>query len=142
MSEVNFIILPSDVPNRAFIEQAAAEFPAIADELLDEDYTQLLHLQVSALARYANACLKQQHLPEFARVVQFVEAALPTASSSLDNALHVSVIEHLELDGDSPTVQAARRLMPARQLQFYTEVQKWHQEAAQALSRLHKPAAP
>jgi hypothetical protein len=44
--------------------------------------------------------------------------------------LYVSFIEDLELDGDSKVTQAARRLLSAEHLQFYTEVQKWHSDGA------------
>jgi hypothetical protein len=63
---------------------------------------------------------------------------LPEVHSDLDNALHVSFIEDLELDGDAPVIQAARQLLSAEHLQFYTEVQKWHGENAAWFSQQGK----
>ena len=124
MSDANFIIVPAGMPHQAFIEAAAAEFPAIADDLLDKDWAGLIHLQVACLTRYANDCLTKGDLPEFERILRFVERTLPEAHSDLDNALHVSFIEDLELDGDAAITQAARQLLSAEHLHFYVEVQK------------------
>jgi hypothetical protein len=130
MSGVNFIILPPEMSHAAFTQAAATEFPVIAEELLDEDYAGLIQLQVACLTRYANECLHKGNLPEFERLLRFIEQVLPKADSALDNALHVSFIEDLELDGEAAVTQAARQLLSTEHLQFYTEVQKWHSEGA------------
>ena len=136
MSDVNFIIIPSTgMPHQAFVEAAAAVFPAIADDILDKAWSRLIHLQVACLTRYANECLSKDNLFEFERMLRFIEQVLPKADSDLDNAIFVSFLEDLKLDGDAPATQAARQLLSEEHLHFYTEVQKWHRTAADWLTQ-------
>ena len=130
MSDVNFIIVQPEISHQAFIQLVAEQFSVIATDVLDEDWNGLIHLQVACLTRYANNCLVNSNLQEFERIVRFVDHVLPRVDSTVDNALHVSLIEDLEIDGDAPLRQKARQLLSSQQLEFYVAVRNWRNEAS------------
>lgn len=125
MSSVNFSIIKPEVSHAEFIQLMVEQFPAVAEDALDEEWTDLIHLQVGCLARYANECVSTNDLPEFNRILQFVDHLLPKVDSALDNALYVSFIENLHLDGSLPTRRAARALLPAHFREFYVGIQQF-----------------
>ena len=124
MSEVNFIIVKPEVSNAGFgaavVEQFLAVAADILDELDEEEYNS--HMQVACLTRYANTCIENGDLLELKRILRFVDEVLPKVDSSLDDALYVSFIEMLHLDGDAPVRKAARELLSPWQLKFYLAV--------------------
>jgi hypothetical protein len=130
MSTVNFITVKSEpeMSHAQFVSLTAETFPTVAEDILDEFWDGLIHLQVACLKRYANECLAASNLIEFERILRFVDYVLPKVDDSLDNALHVSFIEMLELDGDNPTRQAARQLLSPWQLEFYLEIVEFYKK--------------
>jgi len=85
-------------------------------------------MQVACLTRYANSCLAKDNLAEFERILCFVDYILPDVDDMLDNALHVSFVEMLDLDGDNPTRKAAIQLFSPWQLDFYVEIGEFYAE--------------
>ena len=130
MSGVNFIIVRPEISHHAFVQLAVEQFPAIAADILSEDWAGLIHLQVACLTRYTNNCLANNDLQEFERIVHFIDYVLPKVGSDLDNALYISLIEGLELDGDAPLQQAARQLLSPHQLEFYVVIRNWENTAS------------
>ena len=128
MSTVNFVIVNPEISHAEFIKSAAEQFPAIAAEIFDEDYEGLIHLQVACLTRYANGCLDKNNLTEFERILRFVDYVLPKVDSRLDNALHVSFVEDLGLDEDTPVLRAAKQLLSGWQLDFYVAIRNWESD--------------
>jgi hypothetical protein len=128
MSTVNFVIVKPEISHADFVRLTAEKFPVIAEDIQDESYDSLIHLQVACLKRYANECLVANNLAEFERILRFVDYILPKVDGSLDNALHVSFVEDLLLDGDSPILQAAKKLLSPWQLEFYVAIRKWESE--------------
>lgn len=121
MSDVNFIIAKPEVSQADFLRRATEHFPALADDMLDEGWAGLIHLQVACITRYANDCLANNNLGEFERMLRFVDQVQPKVDSHLDNALHVSFVEMLELDGDNSTKQAGLQLLSPWQLKCYLD---------------------
>jgi hypothetical protein len=137
MNDVNFTIVKPRISNADFVSAVVERFPAIAADILDEeeDYT---HMQVACLTRYANTCIENDDLVKLEQILRFADEIIPNADSSLDNALHVSFIEMLYLDGDAPVRQEARKLLSPWQLDFYIAIQEWYnsKENAELLKRL------
>ncbi|MDJ0367094.1 hypothetical protein QMK33_18240 [Hymenobacter sp. H14-R3] len=129
ISDVNFIIVQPEISRQAFVQLVVEQFPVVAADILDEDWAGLIHLQVACLTRHANKCVASGDLPEFTRMLRFVDYVLPKVDSALDNALHVSFIEDLMLDGDAPLLQVARQLLSPKQLEFYVAIRNWETTA-------------
>jgi hypothetical protein len=107
------------------------------------NFDNLIHLQVACLTRYANACLAASNLTEFERILRFVDYAQPKVDDSLDNALHVSCIEMLDLDGDEPIKQVARQLLSPWQMKFYLAIVEFYTGMnSQKQAELLKKQAP
>ena len=102
---------PPELTQAAFLTSLVAHFPSLASEVLDEDYEGLIHLQVGCLARYANACLATARLDELARVIRFFEATVERVDSRTENALYVSFLEHLDVEGETENARQARQLL-------------------------------
>lgn len=130
MSTVNFVIVKPEISHADFVHLTAEKFPAVAEDIQDEFYDDLIQLQVACLKRYVNECLAANNLAEFERILRFIDYVLPKVDGSLDNALHVSFIEGLLLDGDSLILQAAKKLLSPWQLEFYLEIVEFYAEIA------------
>jgi hypothetical protein len=73
MSTVNFVIVKPEISHADFVRLTAEKFPVIAEDIQDESYDSLIHLQVACLKRYANECLVANNLAEFERILRFVD---------------------------------------------------------------------
>jgi hypothetical protein len=128
MSDVNFTIVKPDNPeisHAEFVQAVIAHFPTVEADILDEEQDHI-YAQVACLTRYGNACIESNNLLELERILRFVDQVLPKVDSSLDNALHVSFIEMLYLDGEAPVRQAARALLSPWQLDFYLAIVEFY----------------
>lgn len=67
---------PPDLTQAAFLTSLVTQFPALASDIFDEGYQGVIHLQVSCLACYANACFATARLDELARVIRFCETTV------------------------------------------------------------------
>lgn len=115
-SKVNFVIVQPLLSREDFLQLLAKEFPAIAEEVLDEDYAGLIHLQVSPMARYANGLIQAGQFDELERLFNFFHQVVTKVDSVTENALFVSFLEHVDMAGESEKAQHARRLLPAEYL--------------------------
>ncbi|WP_460557143.1 DUF7674 family protein [Hymenobacter daeguensis] len=121
-SKVNFIIVQPLLSRKAFLQLLAEEFPEIAEEVLDEDYTGLIHLQVSCMARYANLLIQNGRFDALEKLFSFFHSVVKKVDSSTENALYVSFLEHVDMDGDSEKAKAARKLLPVEYLPVWREL--------------------
>ena len=105
------MVSPPELTQAAFLTSLVAQFPSLTSEVFDEDYEGLIHLQVSCLTRYANACFTTARLDELARVIRFFESTVERVDSSTENALYVSFLEHLDFEGETKNARMARQLL-------------------------------
>lgn len=113
------MVSPPELTQAAFLTSLVTQFPSLASEVFDEDYEGLIHLQVSCLTRYANACFATARLDELARVIRFFESTVERVDSSTENALYVSFLEHLELEGETEKARKAPQLLPPHYRQIW-----------------------
>ncbi|SMB96535.1 hypothetical protein SAMN00120144_2582 [Hymenobacter roseosalivarius DSM 11622] len=119
---MNFIIVKRELPQQEFLQHLVKQFPAIDSEVMDEDYNGLIHLQVGCLARYANNCLSTVRLDELRRVFDFFHKTLKKVDSNTENALYVSFLERVEMEGDSINAKQARMLLQSEYLRLWYEL--------------------
>jgi len=91
-------------------EALMAEFPELRDDLVYDDG--LLHLQVATLARHTEAAIESGDLATVRRDFMFMDRMLADADEFVDNAIHVSYLEHLFFDGEHGA--AAEALLSSR----------------------------
>ncbi len=95
---MKFKIIKSDISRSEFLGILSEQFPEIKEEIEDEDYKDLIHLQVAIFARYANDQLERKRHDELHRIFDFFEKVITKVDSRTENALYVSFLEHVELE--------------------------------------------
>lgn len=100
----------------AFLFSLAEAFPEIAEEVLDEDYAGLIHLQISPMARYANQLISARQFETLKKLFDFFHHVVKKVDSVTENALYVSFLEHVDMAGDSDKATHARHLLQAEYL--------------------------
>jgi spermidine synthase len=106
-----------------FLADLIERFPAVAADVLEEEG--LIHLQVSAWARYANTCLAHGQLEEVARIIEYFQHTVEQVDSTTENALYVSFLEHLEFSGASENAKQARQLLAPQYLEIWHQLRAW-----------------
>ena len=119
---MNFIIRKSRLSQEEFLHCLIERFPSLKAELADEDYKGLIHLQVSVLARYTNKCLSSGQLDELQKVFDFFHQTIEKVDSATENALYVSFLEHIEMEGTSKNVEQARRFLQPQYLTIWRKL--------------------
>ena len=104
---MNFIIGKPALSQEEFLQALTSQFPTLAEEVLDEDYAGLIHLQASCLARYANELIWTARLDLLERVFHFFREIIDKVDLDPENALYVSFLEHIEMAGNAANEQAA-----------------------------------
>ena len=74
-------------------------FPETKNEVLDTDYVGLIHLQLGGLANYANKCIETKRFDELKKIFDFFEATVNKVHTTVENALYVSFLEHVDFTG-------------------------------------------
>jgi hypothetical protein len=80
-----------------FVEAIVAEFPELRAEV--EDYPGLPYIQVGSLANLAQRAKGAQDWETYRRVVELIDRFIEDPNPDLSNAIHVSVLEHLDFIG-------------------------------------------
>ncbi|OOQ61718.1 hypothetical protein BC343_01195 [Mucilaginibacter pedocola] len=99
-------------------------FPELEGEIFDNDYRGLLPLQVGLLGSHINYYIKSGMLKEVKRVFIFFEQMMPQVNSEVENALVVSFLEHVKMDGDNENEIAARKLLAPQYLQLWKSLRQ------------------
>ena len=73
---MNFIIVKPQLSKEELIELIIKEFPPTKEDILDEIYEGLIHLQVGVLADYTNQCIQKSRFDEVSRIFQFFDAVI------------------------------------------------------------------
>jgi hypothetical protein len=123
VSEANFIIVKPMLSQETFLQSLVEQFPELASDVLDEDYAGLIHIQMGCMARYANQLIKQARFDALERLFSFFQNTVDKVDSSTENALYVSFLEHVEMNGDADKSKAARKLLQPKYLQIWRELQ-------------------
>jgi hemerythrin-like domain-containing protein len=116
---MNFKIVKSELTKDELLKLLAEHFPEIKEELFDEDYADLIHLQIGLLANYANQKIEQARFDEVQRIFDFFSAVIDKVDTSIENAFYVSFLEHVNMDGENKKERNALKLLPNRFLQAY-----------------------
>lgn len=125
-TNTNFIIVKPGISREEFLNRLVVDFPAIHGEVMDDDYhkDRLIHLQVSPLARYTNDCIRAGDIKEIQRVFNFFEEMIEKVDHEVENALYLSFLEHIDMDGDSATETQARKILKPTYLESWKTLYK------------------
>jgi len=121
---MNFIIVQSEISQAEFLNFLIAEFPEIRSEVMDEDYEGLIHLQIGCLTSYTNTCIAEGRKKKLVSIFNFFRQTLNKVDHVTENALYVSFLEHLNMEGDSANSIMARSLLSEEHLKIWRELRK------------------
>jgi hypothetical protein len=106
------------------------EFPELREKF--EEYEGLLHLQFAALARRTEAAIAMGNLVAVRHDFMFVDRVLARANEFVDNAIHVSYLEHVDLSGEHGA--AAEKLLSTRLREGWQEIHDYMNRVAELVS--------
>lgn len=108
-------------------EALLAEFPELREEFIEDEG--LLHLQFAALARHTEEAIASGDLATVRRDLMFVDRILAGADEFVDNAIHVSYLEHMEFAGDH--AEAAEAFLSSRLRQGWHSIHEYMRRVAE-----------
>jgi hypothetical protein len=124
---------PDRLNKEKFVQLALAEFPQLRKEFAEADG--LLHLQMAALSRFAQATIDRNDLDVLVRCYRFLAEVMKSATSDVENAIYVSFLENLDFESSPYGAEAGRLLPPVLQKalaelnEHWENVGKWQVES-------------
>lgn len=73
------------------------EFPSLEEEIRDDVWAGLVHLEIGCFARYTQRQIDGGNREEVQRCFAVADRILKNADEQVDNAVYVSYLEHLDL---------------------------------------------
>jgi hypothetical protein len=121
------------IDHQAFVAELTRLFPdALAD--IDPDIDGgLLHLEMGAFCRFTEEAIKREDRAILVRCFQFVERLLLNGDASVKNAVHVSYLEHLDLE--SAEGRKARAHMPSAVIAAWNDITAYNAQIARSSSQ-------
>ena len=116
---MNFKIVKPEISRDELLTLLAEQFPEIEEELFDEDYAGLIHLQIGLLANHTNENIEKARFDEIQRIFDFFSVVIEKLDSTTENAFYVSFLEHRNMDGNSEKAKQALKLLPNKFLPEY-----------------------
>lgn len=99
LEPVKFQIIKPKLSTEEFLNLLTDSFPETKEEVLDPDCKGLIHLQIGGLTNYTNSCVTRKRFDELRRIFDFFEATVNKVDSTVENALYVSFLEHVNFEG-------------------------------------------
>jgi hypothetical protein len=87
--------------NDTFINDLVNTFPEIREEVLDEDYSGLITLQIGCFRRYTQNAIDANDLDTVKKCFRFVESNIGAVENKIENALYISYLSHLNILNNS-----------------------------------------
>ena len=121
--------MAGSVDRDRFIALMAERFPEVVADI-DDCSRGLLHLEMGTFAVATQAAIDAQDKEVVKRHFQFVDEILRDAAPEVENAVHVSYLEHLRFEGRKAAPTQARGLLSPRLKRALADLEAY-------LARLH-----
>lgn len=136
---------PNRLAQAKFEQLVLAEFPQLNEEFAEAEG--LLHFEMATFSRFAQKAIDHNDLNTLKRCYGLLAGVINTAPSEVQEAVHVSFLEHLNFER-SPYGAEARRLLPPVLLKALDEVneqweriEQWQVDAQDEQQRARDEAA-
>jgi len=106
------------------------EFPSLTEELADETWAGLLHLEVACFSHYTQQQIEVGNRSELARCYWVATTFLTDGDAAVRNAIYVSYLEHLNFEDGKRPRRWAKDLMPPRLRVGYEEITAYNEALA------------
>ena|SRR5260221_10639590 len=101
------------IGHQRFLGLLDERFPEIV-ATIDECAKGLLHLEMAALARATQSAIDSHDAEMVRRHFQFVDEVFRDAAPDVENAVYVSYLENLQLEGRKAGSTKLREMLPSR----------------------------
>lgn len=79
-----------------FIATLISQFPVLKEEILDEDYSFSINLQMGTLKRFVQSAINKGDKETVQDVFSFVESMIGTVTQDVESAIYVAFLSHLD----------------------------------------------
>ena len=110
------------IDRETMIEILIKELPDIEEDITDETWAGLTHLEISSFARYTQNQVDARDESELKRCFEIARTLMLEGDESIQNAMHVSYLEHLNLRDGKIRRNWALELMPGPLMSGYREI--------------------
>ena len=110
----------------AFIKLLGKHFPEIVDELHDETWEGLLHVQMGVFSRFAQRAIDHQSKALWREITEVFVVVWADCSADVTNALNVSFLEHLEFSDLKVPRSWAYKAMPVMMRRAWDEMEGYN----------------
>jgi hypothetical protein len=122
--------------HKEFTPALIAAFPELQEEVEDEVFRGLLHLEMACFARYTQAAIDARLHERLSECYKFADRFFREADDELKNAFYVSYLENLSFSG--PGGERAKSLMPPMLLEGWNEIMRYLEELSRQASEVER----
>jgi hypothetical protein len=112
----------SQFDRHSAIATLAREFPEVAEELQDQSVADLFHMQMHCFGHYVQRQIDAGNRTELARCYEWLQRFVLYGNGDVQNAVGVSVLEHLVVRDGKVSRQWALASMPSLLKQEYEKL--------------------
>jgi len=106
----------------SFIEDLVNHFPEIKDEVLDDDWTGLITLQIGCFMRFTQKAIDTNDITTIKNCFWFVDDNLDAVEFNVENSLTISWLGKLDFAKN----KVAFDLLSTKLKNLYTQLRQWN----------------
>ena len=110
------------IDRQQLVETVVEHFPSLEEDIRDETWAGLVHLEVSSFARYTQQQIDSGNRPELKRCFDFARQFILEGTEDVREAMAVSYVEHLNLRDQRKQRSWALEEMPEAIRRVYEEL--------------------
>ena len=110
--------------NTSFISDLINTFPEIKEEVLDEDWLNLISLQIGCFRRFTQKAIDNNNISLVIKCFRFADDNIDIAEFNIENSLAISWLGKLNFDNNKNAYQ----LLSPKLKELYVKLQKHYNE--------------
>jgi hypothetical protein len=110
--------------NTSFISDLIHTFPEIEEEVLEEDWLNLISLQIGCFSRFTQKAVDNNNIALVIKCFQFADDNINIVESNIENSLAISWLGKLNFDNNKNAYQ----LLSPKLIELYVKLQKHYTE--------------
>ena len=122
--------------HREFTPALIEAFPELREEVEDEVFSGLLHLEMACFARHTQAAIDAMDDERLGKCYEFADRFFRAADDELKNAFYVSYLENLSFG--RPGGETAKSLMPPTLREGWHEIMRYLEELNRQASEVER----
>jgi len=109
------------IDRQQLVETVVQQFPSLEEDIREETWVGLVHLEVSSFARYTQQQIDSGNRQELKRCFELARRFILEGTEDVKNAMGVSYVEHLNLRDQRRQRSWALEEMPEAVRRVYNE---------------------